>query len=640
MRDQQASQRIKRVGKFGVFLSMAWGVLSCGPPKAPANSTSSASPESLASQSPETPQLPELAPAAIPANLVAWAVLPSPGNTLDTSMEWAGLDIPWRPLLGALSGPLGAVLPVVDWNAPLDAAITLDPESRNRPRFFLAASIGLLSVQATLEAFRAQEIPVQFEMPGVHSVHLTSRVECFISRALGVATARMVCSDSRRSLDRLHPYLTRGKKPRSVDGLDASAELSFPFAWNQFGDKAAVLQRALPLLLGEIATGEPNIDSAMRNAAGPLSAELVATLSELSRIHVDLQLSDAQQSLKLEVGVELTAGQSWPSKMLATAADAIQPAPESFWHLPSDATQAWYQHNVPSPDKERAVDGVLQLLEAGVAYLNPNPTVRKRWIDSLRGIFLLSGASTVAQGPLPAGEATEGISAKLRSSLGYWLVTFEQDEQKVVAQFVNACSELYADPSLRKSLQKRLGVDVLSLPPLRRRAAHGSLEGSDIFEFTLPAGIVQGKSRSTGTSKPSTTPIRPITVQIVVGHRGTASVVGISTSAGLLVDKLAPLLSPANSQAPTISQRTDLQLLRTEAANTGGFISVSGLPQALLPTSSKAGKALQELMPESQLLALPTLWKAEKDNERVRGKVQFRMPRALIRALGSAVQSQ
>src|SRR5262245_36705560 len=225
-------------------------VAACSSPK-PADSPAAAAPASASAA--ESEVLPELTPVAPPENIVGIATLRTPAHTLDTAMGWTGLGLDFRMLLS--SGAGAAILPVLDLEAPIDAVMTLDPKVKNRPRVLVAASIGLTSREAALDAFQGLEFPVEFVEPGIHSVRPNPKTFCFVAAALGKAKARLVCGDDRESVELLSPYLTRGKPSDSTGDADLHVELRAEAAWRQFGDKTQLLELAIPMLLGEVSIG-------------------------------------------------------------------------------------------------------------------------------------------------------------------------------------------------------------------------------------------------------------------------------------------------------------------------------------------------------------------------------------------------
>src|SRR5215471_16714776 len=169
---------------------IATGLVACSS-AAPAPSAKAPAAATEHADSAEAEVAVDLSPVAAPENLVLLATMRTPARTVDTLMGWTGMGIDWRALLQA--GPAAQFLPVIDLDAPIDAAAALDPKSKNKPRFFYAASIGLTSRQGALDAFRAIDAPVDQVEPGVYSVRPNPETLCFIAPALGKAKVRLVC---------------------------------------------------------------------------------------------------------------------------------------------------------------------------------------------------------------------------------------------------------------------------------------------------------------------------------------------------------------------------------------------------------------------------------------------------------------
>ncbi|HTV25465.1 MAG TPA: hypothetical protein VMG12_42510, partial [Polyangiaceae bacterium] len=406
-----------KTGRAGLFALAS--LAACSNPK-PADSPEAAAP-AAAGAAEEV--LPELTPVAAPENIVGIATLRTPARTLDTAMGWTGLGLDFRMLLS--SGAGAAILPVLDLEAPIDAVMTLDPKVKNRPRVLFAASIGLTSREAALDAFQGLEFPVEFVEPGVHSVRPNAKTVCFVAPALGKAKARLVCGDDRESVELLSPYLTRGKPSDSTGDADLHVELRAEAAWRQFGDKTQLLELAIPMLLGEVSIGNAEFDAALRDGATALVDEVILSLGELRDLRLDARLASdpsaaEKNELDLEIQLAFNAQRSLVARGFVDGEARASVAPDTFWKLPADATQAAY-YSVANPTlTEGAVNVLERLFESGLGHLGASANVKRAWPAAFGQAMEVRGPIVTARGSIPkeALPATLDAREELRSALG------------------------------------------------------------------------------------------------------------------------------------------------------------------------------------------------------------------------------
>jgi len=522
-------------------------------------------------------ELPELTPLPAPDNLVGLATLRTPGRTLDTALGWTGLGLSFRTLLS--SGPAAALLPVLDLDAPLDAVVTLDPQAKTRPHFYYAASIGLTSRQAALDVFQGMELPIELVEPGVHSVRPSPKTLCFVGPALGQAKARLVCGQDRESLELLSPYLTRGNPSASTGDADLHIELRADAPWRQFGDKAQLLQLAVPMFLGEVSIGDAEFDGALRDGSTALVDEVIATLGELSRLTLDARLRVDQsapehEELEAILGLELRGSSSWIARALIDAETHASVAPDTFWKLPGDATQAAYSASRNPELFARASDVLNRLFESGLAHLGASRGVQQAWPAAFRAALEVKGPMVSARGGIPKEALAEKRDAReeLRADLGYTIIGVDDPDRRALALLAQTL-ELYQDGPLRKSLAQKYALDVSKLPKVQSRKGPARLAESKSYELALPAAFFAEALEGSGVD-PATLP--PIPVVIVTSREGSVSWFGISSYGSVLEQKLGTLTVSA-SASPTLGARAGLDRLRSDRGNAAGFWTLAGL---------------------------------------------------------------
>jgi hypothetical protein len=531
-----------------------------------------------AAESTEAPleELPELTAVPAPDNLVGLATLRTPARTLDTALGWTGLGVDFRTLLQA--GPAAALLPVLDLDAPIDAVVTLDPQAKTRPHFYYAAAIGLTSRQAALDVLEGLQLPIELVEPGVHSVRPSPKTLCFVGPALGQAKARLVCGQDRESLDLLSPYLTRGNPSASTGDADLHIELRADAPWRQFGDKAQLLQLAVPMFLGEVSIGDPEFDGALRDGATARVDEVIATLGELSRVTLDARLrvdqsAPERQELEASLGLELRGSSSWFARALIDAESHASVAPDTFWKLPGDATQAAYSASRNPELFARANDVLSRLFESGLAHLGASRGVQQTWPSALRAALEMQGPMISARGAIPKEALAEKRDAReeLRADLGYTIIGIDDPDRRASALLTQTL-ELYQDGPLRKSLAQKYALEVSKLPKVQSKKGPVRLAESKSYEIALPAAFFSEALEGSGVD-PATLP--PIPLVIVTSREGSMSWFGVSSYGSVLEQKLGALAAASPSQ--TLGGRTGLERLRSDRANAAGFWTLAGL---------------------------------------------------------------
>jgi len=557
---------ISRVGVLALVLG------ACSKPAPP----SSAAGPTPATNDTALEELPDLTPVPAPDNLVGLATLRTPAHTLDTALGWTGLGLDFRALLQ--TGSIGALLPVLDLEAPIDAVMTLDPQAKTRPHVFYAASIGLSSRQGALDALAGLELPIEPVEPGIHAVRPSPKSICFVAPALGQAKARLVCGQDRESVELLTPYLTRGAPSAGSGDADLHLELRAEAAWRLYGEKAQLLQLVVPMLLGELSIGQPEFDGALRDGATALVDELIATLGELGRLTLDARLrvqpnAPEQNELEAQLAMELRGTNSWVARMLAGAEGQASPAPDTFWRLPADATQAVYYASHDPQALSRAGDLLTRLFESGLAHLGASRSAQRSWPAAFRAAFDVSGPMVSASGDVPKQLLPEKRDAReeLRAAFGYTVFGVEDPERRVAA-LLEQTFELYGDAPLRKSLAQKYGLDLAKLPKAQSKKGPARLAQSRIYEVTLPAALF---SEMLADKAVDSSKLAPIPFVIATCREGAVSWFGMS-SYGPVVEQMLGTLVTASGSAESLASRTGLERLRSDRGNAAGFATLAG----------------------------------------------------------------
>jgi hypothetical protein len=568
----------------------------------------------------------DLTPVAAPENLVALSTIRAPAQSIDTVMAWTGLGVDWRAL--AQTGAASLFLPILDLDAPVDAVATLDPKSKNKPKVYFAASLGLRSRQGALDAFRGMDMPVDTVEPGVYSVRPNPNTLCFIAPALGKAKVRLVCGENKESLDLLMPYLTRGNPSQAGGDAAFHLELRAEPAWRLYGDKAQLLKLSIPMLLGEVSIGNAEFDAALRELLTSGVEEVSALLADLKDVRVDAHLKDNPAQMTLSFGMSLRGSTSWVAGALGSAEGRASAAPDSFWKLPLDASQATYQSKGNPESFETALGLLERLGQSGLSQLGGSAAVQKDWPHALHQALSVPGPAVSAQGEVPARllSATPDAREQLRARAGY-LVIGTEDEGNQYGAFLERTLKAYEDTALRKGLSQRYGVKTDKLPKVTSKKGPTRLPESKVYEINLPASaFAKIYSAAEGKNAPPL-PSGNIPLVLMTCREGSRTWLAFSSYAALAEERLAGVL--AAGPETTLARRTGLDSLRSERANLAGFWTVNGLKQGLQREQVK--KALSALGGSD----VPMIGRANGHAQGPTGDFQLNVPAQVFKDLSA-----
>jgi hypothetical protein len=590
----------------------------------------------------EAEDLPELTLVPAPENVVAIGTLRTPARTLDTAMSWTGLGLDFRMFLQ--SGPSAAILPVLDLEAPIDAVVTIDPKVKTRPRLLMAASIGLTSRQAALQAFEGLSYPVEFVEPGVHSVRPNEKTVCFVSRALGKAKARLVCSDDRESLELLAPYLTRGNPAAAAGDTDLHLELRAEAPWRLFHDKTQLLSMGVPMLLGEVSIGNPEFDGALRDGATALVDEIILSLGELRDLRLDAWLrQDAnapdKNEMQVDLNVSFNAARSWVARSLDGGESRASVAPDAFWKLPADSTQAAYYSAGNPTLLEGPVNVLGRLFESGLAHLGASPALARGWPAAFRLAMEVKGPTVSARGNIPKEALPAALDAReeLRQSFGYAIVGIDDPEARFGA-WLQKTLELYQDGALRKSLAAKYGLDPSKLPKAQTKKGPARLSEAKTIEIMLPAAFFAEALDEKGIDPAK---LSPIPLSIVSCREGNYTWLGVSSYGAVLEQKLSSVLG-APAPEGSLTTRTGLDRLRLEPANAAGFQTMAGLATS----RSLADKGVDSVLAALASNLVPIVGRGQGQSASIAGtpgpsgRVQLHVPAQLFKDVAVAVATR
>jgi hypothetical protein len=617
--------RVDRLRRALVFA----GLTACSSPATPPVATAAA-PAPEHGDGADGDVAVDLSPVPAPENLVVLATLRSPARSVDTLMSWTGLGLDWRALLQ--SGPAAQFLPVIDLDAPIDAAATLDPKSKNKPRLLYAAAIGLTSRQGALDAFHSLDAPIDVVEPGVYSVRPNPSTQCFIAPALGKAKVRLVCGETRESVEALTPYLTRGNPSEGTGDAALHVEVRAEPAWRLYGDKAQFLKLGIPMLLGEVSIGNAEFDAALRETASLGVEELTSTLADLKDLRLDARLTEQPAELSLVLGMDLRGSRSWAAGTFASAEARASVAPDSFWKLPLDAREATYAARSSPETLQKALELVERVTQTGLSQLGASAAVQKDWPQALHEALAVPGPSVSARGEIPARliAATPDEKEQLRASAGYVIIGAE-DEGNHYGALLERTLKLYEDSALRKGLNQRYGLNTSKLPKVQSKKGPARLPESHVYNVDIPAATF---ARLSGGEKHEHTDAKPMSgtvpISILTCREGQRTWIAASSYAAWNEELLAGVLSSGPEAG--LAKREGLEPLRQVRANLAGFWTLTGLEHSLRRPELK--KLLASLGPSD----VPLIGRAVGHAAGPNGELELHVPAKVFRDLAGQFQ--
>jgi len=343
-------------------------------------------------------EAPDLSPVAAPADLIALARFKTPRTAVETVAAWAGL--PYK-LHDVLPAELKDLESVVAWDAPLEAAVALDPLGEGKvPQPLAVVSLGLTSLDGALSFVRGRGQRVRQLRAGVYRIGDSDDWSCTAGVALGGAPARLVCGERPHDVDGLFNYATRGLPSEPLPTLDFQIELRLAPVKTKYAAEIGSARLLGGFLLRQIQLDNPRFDRALSDVAYGLIDETTAFAQDMDKLRIEGNLdtgkSVAEPGLRHEVhGPEVVAG-TGDCGTLSMA----EPAPEAFWQLPADSTGASYSVGW-KPGRLKPLGHTLSdLLDAFLETEKVPTALRNQATKALEAGFSMNTKHVLARGEL------------------------------------------------------------------------------------------------------------------------------------------------------------------------------------------------------------------------------------------------
>jgi hypothetical protein len=312
----------------------------------------------------------------------------------------------------------------------------------------------------------------------------------------------------------------------------------------------------------------------------------------------------------------------------------FEPAPDLFWQMPADSTQAsfgtgWKQGRLKPTGKTLAelVDGYLESekMPAGL---------RNQASKTVELLFEQNTKQSTAQGELSELPSDPLLAAAYRV-FGWQVVGLEGDSKSLIALF-DSLSATLANRDLARLLKARVNLDAALLPKVSSHAVQlrGFKVGAKAYRFDISRELFekyakgQLKLELAVKGKPSA---KSVPLTLIVAFDGQHSWVAACPDEKALLKRLESLKDP---QTPVLRSREGLEALKNTPRAGGGFFTLSRFAGQLgaLGATSDAQRLFSALPHHG---STPVLFTVDMSSSGPEIAYTFALPRAAIEDLGA-----
>ena len=575
---KERSTKASRLVSLGVLSgALSVSLLGCGAPAAPAASPAPPVVSALAVSKEEPP---DLAPVAAPPELFALARFKKPQTAIETVGAWANLPFKVRDVLPAdLKGLEG----VVAWDAPVEAAMALDPLGEGKvPEPLAVVSVGLTSLEGALDFARAKGQSVSRLRAGVYRIGESDDVSCAVGVALGSAPARLVCGRRAHDVDGLFNYATRGLPNEPLPNLDFQIELRLEPVKKKYQSEIGSARLLAGFLLRQVQVDNPRFDRALSDVAYSLVDESIALVHDLDKLRIDSNIDGAKNLINVRLALKFAGQKSWLVQASTESMARVQPAPELFWQLPADSSAASFGSRW-KPERLKPIGHTLSELLDGFLESQKLPVgLRNQASKSVEALFDQNAMIVQAQGGLSEIPTDPLLAADYRS-FGWQMVAFEGDTKKLLSLF-DGLSATLASRDLERVLKPLITFDSKTWPKFSSHALQlrGFKPGAKAYRVDLPREVIEkfAKMRSEPGAAKGKVASKTAPLSWIVAYDGERSWVGMSPDETALIKRLESLKDP---KASVLRSRAGLDALKGTPRAAGGFLTLARFAGSLSP---------------------------------------------------------
>ena len=629
------SIKASRWVRFGWLVgALPGGLLGCGSPPPAAHPVP---PSVIAAAPPVTAEeLPELSPVAAPPDLIALARFKKPQTAIETVAAWA--NFPFK-LHDVLPAELSELEGLVAWNAPLEAAVALDPLGEGKiPEPLSVVSIGLTSLEGALNLARAKGQSVRRMRAGVYRIGDSEDVSCAVGASLGTAPARLICGHRAHDVDGLFNYATRGLPNEPLPNLDLQIELRLEPIKKKYEAELGSARLLAGFLLRKVQVDSPRFDRALSDVTYSLVDEATAFVHDLDKLRLDSNLDSAKNLVDLRLDLKFSGQKSWLVQSCAETLSMIEPAPDLFWQLPADSTAASFGVGW-KPGRLKPIGHALSdLLDGYLESEKLAPGFREQVAKSMELLFDQNTKQVRAQGELEAFPADPLLSADYRV-FGWQIAAIEGDSKRL-AQLFDGWLGVLGGRDLARLLKQRLGSDAVSFPKFTAHAVkvRGFAAGAKAYRMDIPRDVFQKVAKSQMASALAPTKGKPLAksvpLTLILVSDGTRSWLGASPDEAALIKRLESLKDP---KVAVLRSRAGLEALRTTPRAAGGFLTLARFNGQLGALGAREGDASKLIVALPHHGETPILFSYDLSASGPELTTTFAVPRAAIEDLGALV---
>lgn len=624
-----------RVVSIGALLgALPLAVSGCGGAPPPA---AAAPPAHVVSAAPVAKEeAPDLTPVAAPADLVALARFKTPRTAVETISAWAGL--PYK-LHDVLPAELKDLESVVAWDAPLEAAVALDPLGEGKvPQPLAVVSLGLTSLDGALSFVRGRGQRVRQLRAGVYRIGDSEAWSCAIGVALGSAPARLVCGERANDVDGLFNYATRGLPSLPLPSLDFQMELRLAPVKTKYAAEIGSARLLGGFLLREVQLDNPRFDRALSDVAYGLIDETTAFVQDLDKVRIEGNLDSGKSVANLRFDMKFTSQKSWLVQASAETLSMAEPAPEAFWQLPADSTGAGYTVGW-KPGRLKPLGHTLSdLLDAFLATEKVPTALRDQSTKALDGLFAMNTKHVLARGELTDIPSEPLLAADYRA-LGWEIAGIEGDPKALLA-LMDGIHGVLNNRDLPRALKAQgLTLDPKLMLKLSGHAVNvkGFKPGAKVYHLDVPVEVFAKLVKQYGVELPlvkTKTPVKTLPLSFIVAYDGERTWAGESPDEKALIKRLEGLKDPKQAALRT---REGLEALKGTPRVAGGFLTVASFSGQLGAAGAHGADADQMISALPHHGQTPIVYTADLSASGPELSSSFLVPRASIEDIGALV---
>jgi len=606
-------------------------LLGCGAPAAPV-APPAATP--LVSAAPIAKEdAADLSPVAAPAELIALARFKKPQTAIETVAAWA--NFPYK-LKDVLPSEMKSLEGVIAWDAPLEAAVALDPQGEGKvPEPLAVVSLGLTSLEGALDFARSKGQSVRRLRAGVYRIGDADQVSCAAGVAVGSAPARLVCGHRAHDVDGLFNFATRGLSNVPLPNVDFQVELRLEPVKKKYQAELGSARLLAGFLLREVQIDNPRFDRALSDVAYSLIDEATAVVHDLDKVRLDGTLDSAKNLVNARFNLKFAGQKSWLVQASTETLSMVEPAPELFWQMPADSTQAafgagWKPGRLKPIGKTLAelVDGYLESQKMPAGF-------RNQASKSVELLFEQSTKQVRAQGELPDLPSDPLLAAGYRV-FGWQVAALDGDAKGPIA-FLDNLSGTLSSRDLARLLKARLNLDPALWPKVSSHGVQlrGFKPGAKAYRFDISRELLEKYAKGQFKLEPTPkgkTAAKSIPLSLIVAFDGDHTFIGASPDEKALLKRLESLKDP---QAPVLRSREGLDALKGTPHAAGGFFTLNRFAGQFGALAGDDAQKLLSALPHHG--DTPILFSYDLAASGPELGMSFALPRAAIEDLGALV---